>query len=94
MKREAVGMPRARVTSNGRVTIPKPVRDALRLRPGDEVDFEVRNGAIVGRVRRRPNIMDLFARLPGIDQAAYDPDAEDDAARRAAIIEERTTLCR
>lgn len=29
-----------RVTTKGQVTIPKEIRDALGIRPGDEVDFE------------------------------------------------------
>lgn len=29
-----------RVTSKGQVTIPKEIRDALGIEPGDEVDFE------------------------------------------------------
>lgn len=32
---------RARLTTRGRVTLPKPVRDALGLRAGDEVVFSV-----------------------------------------------------
>ncbi len=32
-------MPTATVTSKGQVTIPRKVREALRLRPGDRVDF-------------------------------------------------------
>jgi AbrB family looped-hinge helix DNA binding protein len=32
-------MPTATVTSKGQVTIPRKVREALRLRPGDRIDF-------------------------------------------------------
>jgi antitoxin PrlF len=38
----------ARVTSRGRVTIPRPVREALELHEGDEIVFRVeRKRAIV-----------------------------------------------
>ena len=36
--------------------IPKPIREALDLHPGDEVDFELENGAVrlePARVERR-----------------------------------------
>lgn len=40
----------ARLTSKGQVTIPKPVRDALELREGDEIVFRVeRKRAIVAK---------------------------------------------
>lgn len=84
-------MPIGTLTSKGQVTIPKPVRDALELQPGDRIDFEVRDGVLVGRVRRVADVMELFQRLRGIDQAAYDPDAEANALGRAAIAEERST---
>ena len=29
----------ATMTSKGQVTLPKPIRDKLRLRPGDKIDF-------------------------------------------------------
>lgn len=32
-------MPTATVTSKGQVTLPKKVREALRIRPGDRIDF-------------------------------------------------------
>lgn len=84
-------MPFGTITSKGRVTIPKPVRDALDLQPGDQIDFDVRDGAILGHVRRVQDVMELFHRLPGIDPADYDPEAESDAFRNAAIVEERKT---
>jgi AbrB family looped-hinge helix DNA binding protein len=30
----------ARITSKGQLTIPKPVRDRLRLRTGDRIEFQ------------------------------------------------------
>ena len=39
------------VTSKGQVTIPKPVRDRLGIRPGSKVDFEVADD---GRAFLRP----------------------------------------
>ena len=49
-------MPSATVTSKGQVTIPKSIRDLLRLKPGDKVDF-VRDDE--GRVVVRPRISDI-----------------------------------
>ena len=41
-------MPTATVTSKGQVTIPKEIRDRLRVRPGDRVTFRERgDGTIV-----------------------------------------------
>ena len=38
------------ITVKGQVTIPKPLRDHLGLRPGDEVDFTLEpNGQVVMR---------------------------------------------
>ena len=31
----------ATITSKGQVTLPKPIRDRLHLRPGDKIDFVV-----------------------------------------------------
>ena len=49
-------MPVATVTSKGQVTIPKEVRDALRLGTGDRVAFIVRGDGVV---ELRPETVDL-----------------------------------
>jgi len=43
-------MPASTITSKGQVTIPKRIRDVLRLKPGDQVDFVVEDdGRVVLR---------------------------------------------
>ncbi len=34
----------ATMTSKGQVTVPKPIRDKLRLKPGDRIDFLLDDG--------------------------------------------------
>lgn len=58
------------MTSKGQVTIPKKVRDALRLAPGDGVEFDVnREGQVVvlkaGAGARRARRNDRFAAALG-----------------------------
>ncbi|MFO7769536.1 MAG: AbrB/MazE/SpoVT family DNA-binding domain-containing protein [bacterium] len=50
-------MPNSTVSSKGQVTIPKEVRDALRLDAGDRVEFIVREDGIV---ELRPDTVDLL----------------------------------
>ena len=45
---------RATVTSKGQVTIPKRIRDALRLQPGAVVEFSVDDGGEMVLRQRRP----------------------------------------
>jgi antitoxin PrlF len=37
------------ISERGQVTIPKPLRDRLGLRPGSVLDFEERQGELVAR---------------------------------------------
>ena len=46
----------ATLTSKGQVTIPKAVRDALRLKQGDRLEFAVQDD---GTIRVRPLTVDL-----------------------------------
>lgn len=47
----------AKMTSKGQVTIPKPVREIIRLRPGDRVLFRVEHDAAV--LTRTEDFLDL-----------------------------------
>lgn len=49
-------MPTATVTSKGQITIPKDIRDRLKLHPGDSVDFVVEQD---GRVLIRQATLDI-----------------------------------
>ncbi len=59
---------KAIVSEKGQVTIPKPCRDRLGLKPGSVLDFEARDGKLVA-VKQR--VEDAFrkwrgkAKLPG-----------------------------
>ena len=48
-------MPSSHMTSKGQVTIPKPIRQLLKVQPGDRVDFVVDGG----QVFLRPSTVDL-----------------------------------
>lgn len=52
----------ARVTSKGQVTVPKPVRDALGIKEGDEVVFRVEGNRAV--LARTPAFLDLAGSVP------------------------------
>ena len=46
----------ATLTSKGQITIPKQVREHLKLNPGDKLDFVIESG---GRVVIRPAKLDV-----------------------------------
>lgn len=50
-------MATATVTSKGQITIPKPIREALELEPGDRVAFRLDDE---GRVILEPETLDLM----------------------------------
>ncbi len=69
-----MGMP---VTVKGQVTIPKPVRDRLGLRPGDRVKFEVdaEGAVLLRRAAPQPDLpADRFTRLLGCATAGLTTD--------------------
>ncbi len=75
-------MPIATMTSKGQLTIPKPVRDALQLNAGDEVEITLTgDGAALFRPRH-PAVATLFGAVkyagPTVPVKAMDPGAGDD----------------
>ena len=50
---------RARLTSQGQITVPKAVRDALGARPGDELEFVPRDGELLVELRPRRSVLDF-----------------------------------
>ncbi len=40
---------KASVSEKGQVTIPKPIREKLGLRPGSVIEFQTRNGTLIGK---------------------------------------------
>jgi AbrB family looped-hinge helix DNA binding protein len=63
---------RARLTSQGQITVPKAVREALGARPGDEIEFVPRGDGLVVEVRPRRSVLDFAgiaanasSRVPG-----------------------------
>lgn len=54
---------RARLTSQSQITVPKVVRDALELEPGDHLEFDL--GSRVTVRRHRPRSILSFAGIAG-----------------------------
>ena len=52
------------ITSKGQVTIPKPVRDTLKLRTGDRLDFVVEPDGTVRIIPVTASIKDLKGLAP------------------------------
>jgi AbrB family looped-hinge helix DNA binding protein len=60
-------MATATVTSKGQITIPQPIRERLRLKPGDRVDFVVaENGRVELQTRKIP-----FEQLRGMLKSPF-----------------------
>ena len=69
---EPVKRQRARLTSQGQITVPKAVREALGARPGDEIEFVPRGDDLGVEVRHRRSVLDFVGiaakaapRVPG-----------------------------
>jgi AbrB family looped-hinge helix DNA binding protein len=77
-------VPQSRLSSKGRLVIPKEVRDFLRVTAGDRIDFVVRDD---GQVLIRPAVTEL-ADLRGLlarrDERGLTVDEMNEAIREGA----------
>ena len=63
---------KAIVAERGRVTIPKPLRDKLGIRPGTALEFTAKNGALVARKAETDPVSQVFGCLGrGIDSDKF-----------------------
>ena len=66
-----------KVGPKGQVVIPKAMRDALGLRPGDEVDFELSDsGVLVEPATHRPKLKGMLSGRRLVDALEQDRLAE------------------
>jgi len=54
----------AKVTSQGQVTVPKEIRERLKLRPGSKVKFAIEKAGRVVMSAKQSSILDLVGILP------------------------------
>lgn len=72
----------ATLTSKGQVTIPKEIRDTLRLHAGDKVEFVIteRNEALLRPITKK--VDDVFGRLQKVGRKPISTDKMDDGIRQ------------
>lgn len=74
-------MTSAVMTSKGQMTIPKAVRDRLRLKPGDRVDFVVESDRKATLFAVTGDVRDLKGIVPKPKKPVSDKDIEAAIAR-------------
>jgi len=47
------------ITKKGQVTIPKPFRETLHIKEGDNLEFEMKGGILILKKKERRSILDL-----------------------------------
>ena len=73
----------ATITSKGQVTLPKPIRDKLRLHAGDKVDFFLRDDGRVEMIPKKSSMKELKGILPPPQHNITLADMEDAIAQGA-----------
>lgn len=76
-------MPTSTVTSKGQITIPRDVREQLRLKAGDRVDFDVSSDGSVRMTAVEADIRQLKGLLKKRGRRAVTLEEMDQAIRQA-----------
>jgi AbrB family looped-hinge helix DNA binding protein len=76
-------MPTATLTSRGQTTIPKSIREELRLQPGDRIEFILEEDQVVIR-RAGADITALDGMLDRSDREPVSVEVMNEAIERAA----------
>lgn len=81
-------MPTTTLTSRGQTTIPKSIREALQLRPGDRVEFILEGDQVVLR-RAGADLTELDGMIDRSDREPASVEEMDEAIERAAARNSR-----
>jgi antitoxin PrlF len=76
-------MPTSTLTSRGRITVPKSIRDALYLEPGDRVEF-ILEGDQVSLRRAGADVTELDGMLDRSDRESASIEEMEEAIENAA----------
>lgn len=76
-------MPTSKLTSKGQITIPKNIRDALGVQPGDHIAFTIRHDGTVTVAANTVDVRSLRGRLKS-DVRGVTVEAMQDAIRQSA----------
>ena len=80
-------MDKATVTGKGQVTLPRRIRERLKIEVGDKLLFDVEDGELRVRVVHGRGVGDLFDALPGVKAYAGDG-LERDAVRAGFLADQ------
>lgn len=83
-------MPTTTLTSRGQTTIPKSIREALQLRPGDRVEFILEGDQVVLR-RAGADLTELDGMIDRSDREPASVEEMDEAIERAARNSTKTS---
>lgn len=83
-------MPTSTLTSKGQTTIPKKIRERLRLQPGDRVEFILEGDRVVLR-RAAADLTDLDGLLDRSGRTPVSVEAMHEIVERVVTKEEEST---